>query len=68
MMVLSSDSKKPLEIEGFRKEQNMNTLARIILVKGQILRSEKLKLDPEMIKKRNELVQEAVKKSNLSQR
>lgn len=68
MIVLSSDSKKPLEIEGFRKEQNMNTLARIILVKGQILRSEKLKLDPEMIKKRNELVQEAVKKSNLSQR
>ena len=68
MMVLSSDSKKPLEIEGFRKEQNMNTLARIILVKGQILRSEKLKLDPEMIKKRNELVQEAVKKSNLFQR
>lgn len=46
----------------------MNTLARIILVKGQILRSEKLKLDPEMIKKRNELVQEAVKKSNLFQR
>lgn len=68
MIVLSSDSKKPLEIEGFRKEQNMNTLARIILVKGQILRSEKLKLDPEMIKKRNELVQEAVKKSNLFQR